>query len=310
MENVCICLVVAAISGVRGRVGTDQCRRHVQRRLFLTSLEFIFASWPPWRPVLQDLIGHIRHRVTDWGRLRKCAPTLPVPGLKPWLVFILSLFRQPALTSWDHPDFPRQVYYKLRVVCSCQAVVSAIDRLVITEHWSSDRERVTFMNSRWIPLSSLSVTTLESCGNRIISLSYFPVTVLTWRNQNDPMLILPPSSVESFLGHFLEIFPLWEPGYPIQSVLVSWDSTIQILKTKTTTVVPRIPSPTWNSRAMDLCIVHTLDTASYARRWLSVCPVSQTVPRAFAGDRLYWTNGRRSWESIPKMYPNWWFSVT
>lgn len=167
------------------------------------------------------------------------------------------------------------------------------------------------MNSFKLPVCNNSCDNrISQCDNRIISLSYFPITVLMWRNQNDPMLILPPSSLESFLGYFLEIFPLWEPGYPIQLVLVSWDSTIQILKIKTIRVPLRIPSPTSNSWAMDLCIVDTLDIASYVRHWLNVCPVFQIVPRAFAGDRLFWTHGRRSWESIPKMYPNWWFSVT
>lgn len=115
------------------------------------------------------------------------------------------------------------------------------------------------------------------------------------------MLILPPSSVESFLGYFLEMFPLWEPGSPIQLVLKSWDSTIQILKIKTIRVSLRIHSPTSNSWAVDLCSVATLDIASCVRHRLSVCPVRQTVPRAFAGDWLYWINGRRSWGSITKI---------
>lgn len=115
------------------------------------------------------------------------------------------------------------------------------------------------------------------------------------------MLILPPSSVESFLGYFLEIFPLWEPGSPIQLVLRSWDSTIQILKIRTIRVPLRIHSPTSNSWAVDLCTVVTLDIASYVKHWLNVCPVPQTVPRAFAGDWLYWINGRRSWGSIQKI---------
>ena len=47
----------------------------------------------------------------------------------------------------------------------------------------------------------------------------------------------------------------------------------------------RILSPTSNSWATDLCIVVTLDIASYVRHWLNACPVSwRVVPRVFAGD--------------------------
>lgn len=66
MENVCICLVVAAISGVRGRVRELISAEDISKEgYFSYHLNLFLPLGPHDVQSFKRLTGHIRHRVTD-----------------------------------------------------------------------------------------------------------------------------------------------------------------------------------------------------------------------------------------------------